>query len=206
MLLGLFLHWVIKDHSRKYSSMETGQTIAYISDIGADKLKPLFVSGCVVTTITFDLSFAAERWLRHSGRLVPNMSTGEKILFGLSIAWAFVGTAGLILLSIFDTVNHPKLHDVFLLLFIGGYMLSAVFICWEAQRLGSSESHLCRYPSAARFYTGEICNPSLGYMIKKLSALTQSQKIANFVPSVFRFGLSLHSSWLSLASLLHLAF
>lgn len=49
---------------------------------------------------------------------------------------ALVGTCGLILLSIFDTWRHPHLHDIFLLLFIVGYVVSAIFICAEYQRLG----------------------------------------------------------------------
>lgn len=116
--------------------MSPGQTIAYISDVGAGKLKPLFIAGSAVTTVTLDLSFLAERYLRHNGRLVPNTSVGEKVLDILAIIFAVIGTAGLILLSIFDTRRHPKLHDIFLLLFIAGYLISAIFICWEYQRLG----------------------------------------------------------------------
>ena len=52
------------------------------------------------------------------------------------MVFAVAGTAGLILLSIFDTLHHPKLHDGFLLLFIAGYVVSAIFICAEYQRLG----------------------------------------------------------------------
>ncbi|MCJ1471858.1 hypothetical protein MMC13_000499 [Lambiella insularis] len=54
----------------------------------------------------------------------------------LSVIFATAGTAGLILLSIFDTLRHPHLHDGFLLLFIAGYILSAIFLCAEYQRLG----------------------------------------------------------------------
>jgi len=135
-LMGLLIYWNVDTGRVHYSSMTEGQVIAYISDIGADYLKPLFITGCVITTIFLDLSFGSDRWLRHKGRLVPNTTTGEKILSGLTILFALVGTAGLILLSIFDTVRHHNLHDVFLLLFIGGYCLSAIFICWEYQRLG----------------------------------------------------------------------
>lgn len=42
--------------------------IAYISDVGADILKPLFVVGCVITGLSFFLSSAIERMLRHQGR------------------------------------------------------------------------------------------------------------------------------------------
>lgn len=135
-LLGLLLYWIIPAQRRIYPSMNEGQKVAYISDVGAQELKPLFIAGCVVTTIFFDLGFAADRWLRHQGRLVPNTTRMEKILSGLTIVFAIIGTVGLILLSIFDTARHPMLHNLFLLFFIAGYLLSAIFICWEYQRLG----------------------------------------------------------------------
>ncbi|MCJ1406708.1 hypothetical protein MMC19_000775 [Ptychographa xylographoides] len=116
--------------------MDPTQHIAYISDIGAQGLKPLFIAGCCVTTIFLDLSFLSERWLRHSGALERNTTMAEKILSGFAIVFAIAGTAGLILLSIFDTLRHPHLHDGFLLLFIAGYVISAIFICAEYQRLG----------------------------------------------------------------------
>ncbi|KAI4868339.1 Frag1/DRAM/Sfk1 family-domain-containing protein [Hypoxylon rubiginosum] len=135
-LLGLLLYWIVDTHRVHYASMGDGQNIAYISDVGASKLKPLFVTGCIITTIFLDLSFGSDRLLRHRGRLVPNTSTGEKVLSGLTIFFAIVGTVGLTCLSGFDTLRYPRLHDVFLLLFIVGYLLSAIFICWEYQRLG----------------------------------------------------------------------
>ncbi|KAK3296972.1 Frag1/DRAM/Sfk1 family-domain-containing protein [Chaetomium fimeti] len=135
-LLALLLYWAVSEDYIQYSSMNDGQQIAYISDIGASDLKPLFVTGCVLTTVFLDISFAADRWLRHKGRLAPNTTTGEKVLSGLSIGFAIIGTVGLILLSIFDTVWQPNLHNIFLLLFIAGYVISAIFICWEYQRLG----------------------------------------------------------------------
>ena len=127
---------VIDTNYTVYPSMSGGQTIAYISDVGAQELKPLFITGSVITTVFFDISFLSDRWLRHKGRLVPNTTVGEKVLSGLTIFCALIGTVGLILLSIFDTARHPKLHNLFLGLFIIGYLLSAIFICWEYQRLG----------------------------------------------------------------------
>jgi hypothetical protein len=89
-----------------------------------------------VTVVSFDISFILERWARHTGRLTRNTSIWQKVESGLSIVAAIAGAAGLILLSIFDTLRHPKLHDGFLVLFLGGYIVSAIFICWEYQRLG----------------------------------------------------------------------
>ncbi|KAL7892283.1 Frag1/DRAM/Sfk1 family domain-containing protein [Trichoderma sp. SZMC 28014] len=141
MLLGLLLYWVVNTHAEHYSYMDKGDNIAFISDIGASKLKPLFIAGSSVTTAFLDLSFAAERLLRHNGRLVPNTTGKEKLFSILSILFAIVGTCGLILLSIFDTHHHHRAHDVFLLLFIAGYIISAIFICAEYYVLGLYNRH-----------------------------------------------------------------
>lgn len=141
-LLGLLLYWLLDAGRAHYASMAETQHIAYISDVGAQELKPLFVAGCVVTSVLLSLSFAADRWLRHKGRLAPNTTRGEKVLSALAIVFAVVGTVGLILLSVFDTLRYQRQHSVFLLLFIVGYVLSAIFICWEYQRLGMRMSSL----------------------------------------------------------------
>lgn len=73
-----------------YASMGAHQGIAYISDVGAQGLKPLFIAGCVVTTVFLDLSFASERWLRHTGRLAKNLGNAEKVLSGLSSTLTYV--------------------------------------------------------------------------------------------------------------------
>lgn len=129
---------ILTDRARSphYPSMDAGQNIAYISDIGAFGLKPLFIAGSCVTVVFLDLAFISERWLRHTGRLAQNTSKAQKILSGFSILFAIAGSAGLISLSILDTYHHPHLHDGFLLLFIAGYVISAIFICAEYQRLG----------------------------------------------------------------------
>ena len=43
-------------------------SIAYISDVGADFLKPLFITGCAITAVSFFLSLSIGMWLRHEGR------------------------------------------------------------------------------------------------------------------------------------------
>lgn len=136
MLLGLLIHWCVDTNFEHYSSMSPKQSIAYISNVGAAKLKPLFIAGCCVTTVLLDLALLSDLWLRHRGRLVPNTTRGEKTLAILTILFAAIGTCGLILLSIFDTARHNKLHDIFLFLFIAGYVFSAICTCWQYQRLG----------------------------------------------------------------------
>ncbi|KAF2141795.1 uncharacterized protein K452DRAFT_228016 [Aplosporella prunicola CBS 121167] len=135
MLLAMILSW-ITDGKPHYPSMGPTQDIAFISDVGAQRLKPLFIAMSAVSVVSLDIAFLSERWLRHSGRLARNTSWWQKSYSILSIIAAIVGAAGIILLSIFDTWRHPRLHDVFLGLFIGGYVISAIFICLEYQRLG----------------------------------------------------------------------
>lgn len=135
MLITMLAVWSVEGYP-KYSSMDATQDIAYISDIGAQGLRPLFIAMSAVTVVSFDVVFIAERWLRHTGRLTPNTSIWQKVYSICSVIAAIGGAAGLILLSIFDTVHHPKLHNGFLVLFIGGYIISAIFVCWEYQRLG----------------------------------------------------------------------
>lgn len=117
MLIAMIATWS-REGSPHYSSMESGQTIAYISDIGAQGLKPLFVAGSVITVVFLDLAFLSERFLRHAGQLVPNKGVFDKACAICSIFFAVAGALGLILLSIFDTLHHPHLHDGFLIMFM----------------------------------------------------------------------------------------
>lgn len=71
-----------------------------------------------VTVVTFDFVFIFERVLRHTGRLTPNTSWWQKTWSLIAIIGSIAGAAGLILLSIFDTLRHPRLHDDFLILFM----------------------------------------------------------------------------------------
>ena len=61
------------------------------------------------------------------------MRRHEKVMSVLAILGAFLGGVGLILLSIFDTKRHPKLHRVFLLIFVVGAALSAIFTVVEVR-------------------------------------------------------------------------
>ncbi|KAB8292559.1 hypothetical protein EYC80_008267 [Monilinia laxa] len=116
--------------------MDKGQKIAYISDIGAHELQPLFIAMGTVTVVTFNIVFVSERWLRHNGRLHGNTSIFQKVLSSLAIICSIAGGIGLICLTCLNDVKHHTAHDICLAIFIGGYILSAIFICWEYQRLG----------------------------------------------------------------------
>ncbi|KAL4776237.1 Frag1/DRAM/Sfk1 family-domain-containing protein [Aspergillus nidulans var. acristatus] len=135
MLAAMLGTWCVQGYPI-YSSMETGQTIAYISDVGAQGLKPLFITGSVITVVFLDLSFVSERWLRHSGQLVPNKGRFDKFCAIASIFFSIAGALGLILLSVYDTLRHPHLHSGFLAMFLVAYLVSAILICIEYLRIG----------------------------------------------------------------------
>jgi len=121
----------------EYPWSNEGQHIVYISTIGATGWgKPLFIAGSATMIVLFNLTFLLERWLRHKGRLTKNYNITEKILSGFAAGFAIIGGLGLILLTIFDTRRFPNVHQAMLAVFIAGYIISAVFICAEYQRLG----------------------------------------------------------------------
>jgi len=135
-LLAMLGTWLAKG-SPHYGWMQTSMHIAYISDIGATSWgRPLFIAGSAVAVVIFDVAFISERWLRHKGRLAKNYNKVEKALSICAIIFAIIGAAGLILLTIFDTKDYPNVHDAMLVVFIAGYIISAIFICAEYQRLG----------------------------------------------------------------------
>ncbi|EJD49030.1 hypothetical protein AURDEDRAFT_122520 [Auricularia subglabra TFB-10046 SS5] len=129
-LLAMLITWLAQGRPH-YVSESPGQKVAYISDVGADILKPLFIVACSITAAGFVLSLVIERALRHSGRLYPDFRKREHACSVLSIIGALIGGAGLILLSIFDTKRHMVAHRWFLLVWVVGVAISAIFTVIE---------------------------------------------------------------------------
>jgi hypothetical protein len=131
--------------SPHYPSMDPGMTIPHISDVGAFTLKPLFITGSIITMILLDLALLSERILRRKGRLIKNATRTEKVLSNTSLGFALLGSAGLILLTIFDSYRYGTAHNIFLFCFIVGFIISAILLCWAYRRLGARKSvhHSC---------------------------------------------------------------
>lgn len=79
----------------------------------------------------FVLSLTAERYLRHAGRLHPNSRRREKVCACFAIFFAIVGQIGIILVAVFDTVDHPRIHVAMLCMFLVGIGISIVFTTVE---------------------------------------------------------------------------
>lgn len=120
-----------------------------ISDVGAYILKPLFVIGTIITSLTFVATLASLLYLqapkKQRQRVFPEPSsptqnaiavvqtrlpahgrTSERILAIMALIGALIGGAGLILLSGFDTMRYSILHRIFLTVFMFGVALSAI--------------------------------------------------------------------------------
>lgn len=140
-LLAMLITWLVQGRPN-YVSMDGN--IAYISDIGADILKPLFIVGCSITAVGFFLTLVVERWLRNKGRLPPNMRKREKVFSVLAILSSVVAGASLILLSVFDTKRYTTAHRLFLLFFMLGVWLTAIFAVIEYRWLSKDYPHTRR--------------------------------------------------------------
>ncbi|CAG7938595.1 unnamed protein product [Penicillium nalgiovense] len=134
-LVALLSRWAV-DGKPHYTTMSAEANIPYISHIGAEGLKPLFIAGSVVTVVFMDLGLLSERWLRHAGQLARNKGRFDKTCAVGSIFFSIAGALGLILLSIFDTKNHHKLHHGFLAMFIASYVVCAILVCLEYIQIG----------------------------------------------------------------------
>ena len=122
-----------------------------ISDVGAYSLKPLFVIGTIITSLTFVATLASLLYLQTPKRqrqedfsepstptqnaiVAPEAKTrlpahggmSGRVLAIAALIGALIGGAGLILLSGFDTMRYPILHRVFLTVFMFGVALSAI--------------------------------------------------------------------------------
>lgn len=134
--MAMIIYWAVDKNFIVYPYENQGQTIAFISDVGAGHLYALFIAMASTTVISLDIAMAAERWLRHNGRLAPNTSRNQKLLDIAALLAAIAGAIGIILLSIYNTRDYPNMHDRCLGVFLAGYVLSAIFICAEYGLLG----------------------------------------------------------------------
>jgi Frag1/DRAM/Sfk1 family len=128
-ILGLLIPWLLQGRPT-LPSFDDGQTIAFISDLGAFNLKPLFIAGSFLTIILYLATLVADRALRHR-RIPSHSSCGEMTLSVIAFVGAVLGGAGLVLLSIFDNFRFTATHDKLVGLFIAGNLISAVALVLE---------------------------------------------------------------------------
>ncbi|KIM84311.1 hypothetical protein PILCRDRAFT_818651 [Piloderma croceum F 1598] len=186
-LLSMIITWKATGEPH-YVSQDSN--MPYISDIGADILKPLFITGASITAVSFFLSLVVERWLRHSGRLIPTMRRRERVLSSLAIVGSFIGGLGLILLTIFDTKRHPSLHRVFLLIFMVGVAMSAVFSVLEFRWISKDFEEVRKLKQAyiaKAIIAGALILLAIGFAIALYDGSRHNNETATFVGGILEW-------------------
>lgn len=126
MLVAMLGHWTMVGEPR-YGLMKPGQNIPFISDIAAQELKPLFITGCITTVLLLNLSFY---------QYVQNKGYVNKMCAHGSFLFTVIGSIGLIMLSVFDNIAHHLMHDTCVTIFIVGHMVSAALMCLDYMHIG----------------------------------------------------------------------
>lgn len=132
MLIGMLISWSVQGRPEYRNTNNFDVVLVMISDIGATKnLQTVFIVCSAVQGCLFVLSVAAERYLRHSGRLQPVNRRREKFLSALAIILAIIGQIGILLVAVFDTVRHSRVHVSMLCVFLVGIGLSIFCTTYE---------------------------------------------------------------------------
>lgn len=132
MLIGMLIAWSVQGRPEYNKTNNFDVVLVMISDIGATThLQTVFIVCSAVQGCFFVLSLAAERYLRHSGRLPPVNRRREKALSALSIIFAIIGQIGILLVAVFDTVRHPRVHVTMLCVFLVGVGFSICCTTYE---------------------------------------------------------------------------
>lgn len=111
--------------------------VAFISDIAAFELKPVFITGCIVTAATYCITIWSVNHIRYApnGYAFTDDARWRKNLSSIGVLVGLEAGVSLFLLTIFDTVRAPERHQILLLCAFGGLGLSAVLtgITWSDQ-------------------------------------------------------------------------
>lgn len=111
--------------------------VAFISDIAAFTLKPVFVTGCCITALAYFGTIWSTNHIRYAqnGYALTNDIPWRRSVSSIAVIVSFEAAISLILLSIFDTMRAHERHRILLFCTFGGLSLSAVLtaITWADQ-------------------------------------------------------------------------
>lgn len=114
---------------------------SFVSDIGAHALKPVFMTGCTLTALTFVATMCSVHYARHSPNMhvlapsaLPPPSRWRKAVSGVSLLCGLLACTALTLLTVYDTYRFHAVHGRLLLLCFGGLalcMLGTTLVWWD---------------------------------------------------------------------------
>ena len=113
----------------------------FVSDIGAWDLKPVFITGCLLTGLCFIPTVSAVHFARYSPRMYAIQDSRlTKTISILSVISGVVAGIALSVLSILDTFRFHEEHLISLLTYFMGLGLCALctgYVYWDQCWLAS---------------------------------------------------------------------
>jgi len=132
ILLG---HWLAD--GRPVYPGQSNPYVAFISDIAAFALKPVFITGSCLTALTYFGTIWSANHIRYAqnGYALTEDARWRKIVSSVAVIVSFEASISLMLLAGFDTLRAHERHRILLLCTFGGLGLSAVLtgITWSDQ-------------------------------------------------------------------------
>ena len=135
-LLTLLIYW-LAEGSPRYPG-QVNPYVAFISDIGAFRLQPLFITGGIVASLTLTATIVSVHLARRERRLSTQKPRDKQPRYekwGSILACLFDVAACpcRICITLFNNHGHPSLHRTFLFLGLAGTALSCIctaFVMW----------------------------------------------------------------------------
>ena len=146
-LLTLLIYW-LAEGSPRYPG-QSNPYVAFISDIGAFRLQPLFITGGIVTSLTLSATIVSVHLARRQRRLSTQNLGDEQPRYEkwVSILACLFDVAALpcrICITLFNNYDHPNLHRTFLFLALAGTALSCIctaFVLWAEMWKGPAQGN-----------------------------------------------------------------
>ena len=151
-LLTLLIYWLAEGLPR-YPG-QTNPYVAFISDIGAFRLQPLFITGGVVSSLTLTATIVSVHLARRERRrlLSAHQKPGDggqqpRYEKWVSISACLFEVAACpcrICITLFNNQRYPSLHHTFLFLALAGTALSCIcttFVLWTEMWKGPARGN-----------------------------------------------------------------
>lgn len=194
-LIAELIFWVVQGRPI-YPSM-TDRTIPFISDVSAASIKPLFMAGCIISSVSFFFAYTSDVWAPETGRLVPGTPVRCQWFWcwcaRLSIA---ISAAGLCLLSGFDVENYPNLHQNSIYVFVLGYVLFNIATLLEYRILVKGEHFRSKVTSWLFTYLRQLADHKREYPILIRSFIIKCGLSIMIVCQGAEYALFNKSTWL----------
>ena len=146
-LLTLLIYW-LANGSPRYPG-QVNPYVAFISDIGAFRLQPLFITGGTIASLTLTATIISVHLARRERRRATQKPEDEQPRYEkwvsiLACAFDVAACPCRICITLFNNYDHPSLHHAFLFLGLAGTALSCIcttFVLWPEMWKGPARDN-----------------------------------------------------------------